>query len=89
MARPLLEVIPHGPTQAFVFKIDQDIWPVYHYHPEYDILLSLKDHAGEFLSGDHIGRLTRGTLIMNGPNIPHALHSANPTRAIPRVPRSR
>ena len=78
MARPQLEFIPTGPSQAMIFKIDQDIWPVYHYHPEYDILLSLKDHGGEFLSGDHIGRLQRGTLFMNGPNIPHALHSGKP-----------
>lgn len=75
MARPQLEFIPTGPSQAMIFKIDRDIWPVYHYHPEFDILLSLKDHSGEFLSGDHIGRLQRGTLFMNGPNIPHALHS--------------
>jgi AraC-like DNA-binding protein len=86
MARPQLEVIPTGPTQAFVFKIDQDIWPVYHYHPEFDILYSLKDHAGEFLSGDHIGRLARGTLIMNGPNIPHALHSGKVDKADPTSP---
>lgn len=78
MARPQLEFIPTGASQALVFKIDRDIWPVYHYHPEFDILLSLKDHAGEFMSGDHIGRLTKGTLIMNGPNIPHALHSGKP-----------
>ncbi|HQW28714.1 MAG TPA: AraC family transcriptional regulator [Verrucomicrobiales bacterium] len=75
MARPQLEFIPTGPSQAMIFKIDQDIWPVYHYHPEFDILLSLKDHGGEFLSGDHIGRLQKGTIFMNGPNIPHALHS--------------
>ncbi len=86
MARPQLEFIPTGPSQAMIFKIDQDIWPVYHYHPEYDILLSLKDHAGEFLSGDHIGRLGRGTLIMNGPNIPHALHSGKPDEADPSHP---
>lgn len=78
MARPQLEFIPTGASQAMVFKIDRDVWPVYHYHPEFDILLSLKNHAGEFMSGDHIGRLTKGTLIMNGPNIPHALHSGIP-----------
>lgn len=61
-----------------VYKIDRDIWPVYHYHPEYDILLSLKDHRGRFISGDHTGPLERGTLIMNGPNIPHALHPGLP-----------
>lgn len=75
MARPQLEIVPTGASRALIFKIDRDVWPVYHYHPEYDILLSLKDHAGEFISGDHVGQLTKGTLIMNGPNIPHALHS--------------
>ncbi|MDF1859486.1 MAG: AraC family transcriptional regulator [Verrucomicrobiales bacterium] len=78
MARPQLEFIPTGATQALIFKIDRDIWPVYHYHPEYDILLSLKNHAGEFISGDHIGQLREGTLFMNGPNIPHAVHSGIP-----------
>lgn len=75
MARPQLEIVPTGASRALIFKVDRDVWPVYHYHPEYDILLSLKDHAGEYISGDHVGRLTEGTLIMNGPNIPHALHS--------------
>ncbi len=75
MARPQLEFISTGPSKALIFKIDRDIWPVYHYHPEFDILLSLKDHAGEFISGDHVGQLRKGTLFMNGPNIPHAVHS--------------
>lgn len=78
MALPQLEFIPTGETQALVFKIDRDIWPVYHYHPEFDILLSLKEHRGEFISGDHVGSLRKGTLIMNGPNIPHAVHSGIP-----------
>jgi AraC-like DNA-binding protein len=78
MAKPQFEFIPTGESRALVYKIDRDLWPVYHYHPEYDILLSLKDHAGEFTSGDHIGRMERGTLFMNGPNIPHSLHSGRP-----------
>ncbi|MBL9155246.1 MAG: helix-turn-helix domain-containing protein [Verrucomicrobiales bacterium] len=78
MARPQLEVISSTGSRAMVYKIDRDIWPVYHYHPEYDILLSLKDHRGRFISGDHTGPLERGTLIMNGPNIPHALHTGLP-----------
>ncbi|HRX55143.1 MAG TPA: AraC family transcriptional regulator [Verrucomicrobiales bacterium] len=78
MARPQFEPIPTGERRAFVFKIDRELWPVYHYHPEYDILLSLRNHAGNYLSGDRIGRLGRGTLIMNGPNIPHALQSPLP-----------
>ncbi|MCB1092564.1 MAG: hypothetical protein KDL87_13600, partial [Verrucomicrobiae bacterium] len=78
MAKPQLEVISSTGSRAMVFKIDRDIWPVYHYHPEFDILLSLKDHRGRYLSGDHIGPFEKGTLIMNGPNIPHALHSGRP-----------
>jgi AraC-like DNA-binding protein len=78
MAQPQFELIPSTEDRAFVYKIDRDIWPVYHYHPEFDILLSLKDHAGQFISGDHIGRLERGTLFMNGSNIPHGLHSGRP-----------
>lgn len=73
MARPQLEYIPTNPSQSFVYKIDRDVWPVYHYHPEIDLLFALKNH-GEFVSGDHIGRLQPGTLFMNGPNVPHALH---------------
>ena len=74
MPQPKLEVVPTGESRALIYKIDRDLWPVYHYHPEIDILLILKNH-GEFISGDYIGRLEPGTLIMNGPNIPHALHA--------------
>jgi len=74
MTRPQFEHVPTGASQSFIYKIDRDLWPVYHYHPEFDLLLALKDH-GEFVSGDHIGRLEAGTLFMNGPNIPHAVHS--------------
>ncbi len=77
MTRPQFEHVPTGASQSFIYKIDRDLWPVYHYHPEFDLLLALKDH-GEFVSGDHIGRLEAGTLFMNGPNVPHALHSSQP-----------
>ena len=74
MTQPKLEVVPTGESRVLIYKIDRDLWPVYHYHPEIDILLMLKNH-GEFISGDYIGRMEPGTLIMNGPNIPHALHA--------------
>ncbi len=78
MAQPQFELIPKSESQALIYKVDQNIWPVYHFHPEIDILYSLKDHSGEFISGDYTGRLEQGTLFMNGPNIPHALHSGVP-----------
>lgn len=77
MARPQFEYVPTTHRRSFVFKIDRDVWPVYHFHPEIDILLILKN-TGEFISGDHIGRMQPGTLFMNGPNIPHALHPKEP-----------
>lgn len=52
--------------------------PVYDYYPEFDFLLSLKDHAGEYISGDHIGSLREEILFVNGPNIPRAPHSSLP-----------
>ncbi|MEM7014682.1 MAG: hypothetical protein AAF585_24740 [Verrucomicrobiota bacterium] len=66
MARPQLEYVPTDKRRSFIFKIDRDIWPVYHFHPEIDILLVLKN-TGEFISGDYIGRMEPGTLFMNGP----------------------
>lgn len=78
MAKPHFEIIPTEERRSFIYKIDRDLWPVYHYHPEYDILLSLRHFAGHYLSGDRIGRLGHGTLIMNGPNIPHALQCPLP-----------
>lgn len=77
MAQPQFEYIPTTERRSFVFKIDRDLWPVYHFHPEIDILLVLKN-TGEFISGDHIGRMEPGTLFMNGPNVPHGLQPAEP-----------
>ena len=73
--RTRLSLISNNESRAITFKIDRDLWEVYHYHPEFDILLSLKDHQGQFISGDHIGILEHGTLIINGPYIPHAVQS--------------
>ena len=78
MIKARLEIIPNSGLKAVNFKIDRDLWEVFHYHPEFDILLSLKDHQGQFVCGDHIGTLERGTLIINGSYIPHAMRSGRP-----------
>ncbi len=77
MTQPQLEYIPSSSDRSFVFKMDRDIWPVYHFHPEFDILLVLKN-SGHFISGDFVGPMEPGTLLMNGPNVPHALQPAEP-----------
>jgi AraC-like DNA-binding protein len=75
MTKPRLELIPNSGSKAMIFKIDRDLWEVFHYHSEFDVLLSLKDHQGQFVSGDHSGILEHGTLIINGPYIPHSMQS--------------
>jgi AraC-like DNA-binding protein len=78
--RPQLEYIPNSGRRSFVFKIDRDLWPVYHFHPEIDLLLVLKN-TGTCISGDFIGRMEPGSLFLNGPNVPHALHPAEADEA--------
>ncbi|NQZ60100.1 MAG: helix-turn-helix transcriptional regulator [Lentisphaeraceae bacterium] len=72
-----LEIISTCQMRSFSYKMDTDMWPVWHFHPEFDILLILKN-TGQYLNGDYIGDLKPGTLVMMGPNIPHAFH---PTEA--------
>ncbi|MFT5126392.1 MAG: hypothetical protein ACI97B_005050, partial [Verrucomicrobiales bacterium] len=72
---PQLEIIAGLGPQACKYKIDQDLWPVWHYHPEYDILLNL-NRSGSYLVGDRLGTFKPGTLIINGSNIPHAFHAS-------------
>ncbi|WP_018969255.1 AraC family transcriptional regulator [Rubritalea marina] len=72
MAKAQLVHLQHLENRLFEYKIDQDMWPVYHFHPEMDLLLVLKN-TGTFISGDYMGTMEPGTLILNGPGIPHAL----------------
>ena len=66
-----LEIINALKTQLFSYKVDIDMWPVWHFHPEIDILLTLKD-SGNYIIGDYMGPLHPGNLVMIGPNLPHA-----------------
>jgi AraC-like DNA-binding protein len=60
-------------AQLFSFKADNDMWTTWHYHPEIDILLTLKN-TGYHITGDYMGDIKPGTLILNGSNVPHAFH---------------
>ena len=50
-------------------------------HPEIDVLLVLKN-TGHYINGDYIGDMKPGTLILTGPNLPHALHLRNQMKTI-------
>ena len=78
-----LEIINH--VNSFVFKLDTDMWPNWHFHPEYDILLILKN-TGQYICGDHIGTMKPGTLILTGPNVPHATHPVEKEENDPAKP---
>ncbi|MGJ8676460.1 MAG: AraC family transcriptional regulator [Akkermansiaceae bacterium] len=68
------EMIPSGDDHIFHYKKENSIWPAWHYHAEIDILLFL-NYQGQHITGDYIGSFGPGTLLVNGPNIPHAFNS--------------
>ena len=49
-----LEIISACQRQSFVYKTEDDVWPVYHFHPEFDILYT-KEDTGRIIAGDYIG----------------------------------
>ena len=68
------EIITACQRQSFVYKIEEDVWPVYHFHPEFDLLYFKKDQ-GRLIVGDHLGSFNKGDIIFLSPNVPHALHA--------------
>ena len=80
-----LEIISTCQTRSFNYKVDTDMWPVWHHHPEYDILLTLKN-CGQYINGDYIGTLEPGTLVITGPNLPHAFHPSEQDENDPENP---
>lgn len=79
------EIIPACEAQLFHFKADTDMWTTWHYHPEIDILLTLKN-TGYHITGDFIGDIKPGSLILNGSNVPHAFHPNEPSEGDPAKP---
>ena len=68
------EIITACQRQSFVYKVEDDVWPVYHFHPEFDILYFKKD-SGRALVGDHMGSFNKGDIYFLSPNVPHAFHA--------------
>lgn len=79
------ELIPAFENQLIAFKTDTDMWTPWHYHPEIDILLVLKN-TGHHITGDFIGDIRPGTLLVNGSNVPHAFHPHEPAEDDPANP---
>ena len=79
------EIITACDSQFLSFKVDTDIWTTWHYRPEIDLLLTLKN-TGYHITGDYIGELKPGTLILNGSNVPHAFHPNEQNEGDPEKP---
>ena len=71
-----LEIISNCQNSSFNYKFDTNLWTVWHFHPEIDILLNLKN-SGHYMCGDYLGDLKPGTLLMIGPDISHGLKLMN------------
>jgi AraC-like DNA-binding protein len=69
-----LEIISACQRQSFAYKTEHEVWPVYHFHPEFDLLYFKKDQ-GRVIAGDYIGNFEPGSLFLISPNIPHAFHA--------------
>lgn len=67
------EIITACQRQSFAYKVEDDVWPVYHFHPEFDILYFKKDQ-GRAIIGDYIGNFDKGSIFFLSPYIPHAFH---------------
>lgn len=79
------ELIPIPVDRVFSYKLDTDLWPIWHSHPEIDILLFLKN-SGHHLTGDFIGPFEPGSLFFNSPNIPHCFTPNEPDENNPNKP---
>lgn len=71
--KPILETIQPNPGNSFFFSYGKygATEPFWHLHPEYEIVY-IKNGSSEQHVGSHFTRYTNGTLLMIGPNIPHA-----------------
>ncbi|MEO5889963.1 MAG: AraC family transcriptional regulator [Ferruginibacter sp.] len=70
--KPELRQITSTPQSSFLVRKDvgermQNNW---HYHPEIELLF-LKESAGTWMVGDHIGPFQNGDMVLIGPNLPH------------------
>ena len=79
-----LEYISNQPMDSFLVKIVEreerlDFKSVYHYHPEYELIWTIKSTGRRFI-GSHISEYEPDELIFLGKNIPHCWITPNPSK---------
>jgi AraC-like DNA-binding protein len=65
-----------SPGQSFeLLHLDDPFFPfVWHYHPEYELLMPLRGR-GRIMVGDCLGTFAPGELFLLGPGLPHVFHT--------------
>ncbi|MEN8156826.1 MAG: AraC family transcriptional regulator [Bacteroidota bacterium] len=67
----LLEIkMPSDPNDAFIFYKENDPFPKWHFHQEYELVLITKGR-GKRMVGDHIARFKENDLVFMGSKTPH------------------
>ena len=80
--RPLFEkvTVPEGASWALLDrKLDDGIPFQWHYHPEYELTLTLNSRGQRYI-GNSIAAYDDGDLVLLGPNLPHTWCSAERLR---------
>ena len=81
--RPLFEkvTVPEGASWALLDrKLDDGIPFQWHYHPEFELTLTLNSRGQRYI-GDAISGYDDGDLVLLGPNLPHTWCSAEKIEA--------
>ncbi len=69
MKPKFLKIVP-PPDNSIVIKTDRSLDTPWHYHPEIEILYSIKGKGNDFV-GNSVEGIEEGELIMFGENLPH------------------
>ena len=69
--KPFLKKVPSGSSSAISFAQSEAEFPLWHYHPEYELTLMIGS-CGQRLVGDDVAEYGPGDLVLLGPNLPHS-----------------